>query len=109
MPLFRSKFQPKKSPPRKATNNSNRNLDAAQIEQEFGIQFDKVVLNLDDQLQFEFDNKGKWIQQNRSKSVTPTSQISRKLQSDNELLRIQVELLLNMVVLYRNLYLYIFY
>ena len=50
MPLFRTKFQPKKSDPRRSTAASNlrRSLDPIQIEQYFGLQVRciKILLSL---------------------------------------------------------------
>ena len=96
MPLFRSKFQPKKSPARKAASVSNfqRGLDVSQVENEFAIQFDKIVLELSDHYKFEFDDKGKWVQVGSKPKPPPANQ---KLQAENDLLQIQVELLLDMV------------
>ena len=106
MPLFRSKFQPKKSPPRKAGTVSNlqRSLDAAQIEQEFAIQFDQIKLDLGGQHQFVFDSRGQWLAtgRNRSRSNSANSSSSHnvdRLAGQNQMLHIQVELLLNMVKL----------
>lgn len=97
MPLFRSKFQPKKSPTRKVTcvSNFQRSLDVSQVENEFAIQFNKIGLQLGDHLKFEFDDKGKWIQVG---SKIKPSLAGQKLQTENDLLQIQVELLLNMVL-----------
>ena len=97
MPLFRSKFQPKKSPARRAASVSNlqRGLDVSQVENEFAIQFDTIELQLDDHVKFEFNDKGKWIQVGSKPKSSPAGQ---KLQTENDLLHIQVELLLNMVL-----------
>lgn len=98
MPLFRTKFQPKKAPARKATTTSNlrRNLDAVQLEKEFGLQVDTVRLDLGDHHQFEFSQEdGKWNSLNPSKSNRCNS--TSKLEGENNLLKIKVEVLLDMV------------
>lgn len=75
-------------------------MDAVQLEREFGIQIDKVRLDLGENKQFEFntESNGNWTQvgqtsSNKSKS-TPTNS---KLEGENNMLKLQVELLLNMV------------
>lgn len=106
MPLFRNKFQPKKSPARKATTVSNlrRNLDAMQLEKEFGIQVDTIKLHLDgNQQQLEFNREnGKWklcAEQDVMKSKSPSLRL-RKSEEDKtreNFLKVQVEVLLDMV------------
>lgn len=102
MPLFRSKFQPKKAPARKATTISSlrsRNLDTQQLEREFGIQFDTLTLDLGDNKQFEFKQEdGKWnaLGQAVNKTKSPSSQL-HILEGENNFLKVQVEVLLNMV------------
>ena len=100
MPLFRNKFQPKKAPARKATAVSNlrRNLDAAQLEKEFGLEVESSVrLDLGDQQQFEFDHdEGKWKKVNDHNSPNRSQSLS-KLEGENNLLKIKVEVLLDMV------------
>ena len=101
MPLFRSKFQPKKCPARKTSTVSNlrRNMDALQLEREFSIQVDKVELDLGENQQFEFScENSKW----NSISTMPNtkakpSNLIQKLEGENNWLKIQADLLLNMV------------
>ena len=101
MPLFRSKFQPKKCPPRKTSNVSNlrRNMDALQLEREFSIQIEKVRLDLGDRQQFEFncDNGGKWISISPPNTKTKSNTTIQKLEEKNNWLKLQSDLLLNMV------------
>lgn len=104
MPLFRTKFQPKKSPARRATTLSNlrRNLDGLQLEKEFDIQVETIKLDLNQQ-QLEFNiEDGKWKScgQIITKTKSPSLSILRK--SDEEktrenFLKVQVEVLLDMV------------
>ena len=98
MPLFRSKFQPKKSPARKATSVSNlrRSLDPSQVEQEFGLQVNRIKLDLGYHQQLEFDEQnGRWIYQGKtSKSVKSHD----KAEAEANLLKVQVQVLLDMVI-----------
>jgi hypothetical protein len=111
MPLFRSKFQPKKCPARKITTVSNlrRNMDAVHLEREFSTQIDKVKLDLGENQQFEFSSEnGKWV----SVSTAPSAKakpntLIQKLEGENNWLKIQADLLLNMVSYF--LYVNIFY
>ncbi|XP_046650461.1 protein chibby homolog 1-like [Daphnia pulicaria] len=101
MPLFRSKFQPKKCPARKTSTVSNlrRNMDALQLEREFSIQIDKVKLDLGENQQFEFNSENaKWV----SISTAPNakakpSTLLQKLEGENNYLKIQADLLLTML------------
>lgn len=101
MPLFRSKFQPKKCPARKTSvvSNIRRSMDALQLDQEFGIQVDKVKLDLGGNLQFEFDPEdGKWMSTiSVSTTKTKPNPTIQKLEGENNWLKIQADLLLNMV------------
>ncbi|KZS21541.1 Protein chibby [Daphnia magna] len=101
MPLFRSKFQPKKCPARKTSTVSNlrRNMDALQLEEEFSIKVDKVKLNLGENLQFEFNSEdGKWVPTSSVPIIkTKPNTIIHKLEEENNWLKIQADLLLNML------------
>jgi len=97
MPLFRTKFQPKKSAPRRSTAASNlrRSLDPIQIEQYFGLQVDRIRLELGPNRQMEFDMaRGRWDVQ----SPTPSGRaVDADAQAEADLLRVQVQVLLDML------------
>ena len=105
MPLFRSKFQPKKSPARKATTVSNlrRNLDALLLEKEFGIQVDTIKLDLDgNQQQLKFNiEEGKWKSCGpviiKTKSPSLSLRKSEEDKTRENFLKVQVQVLLDMV------------
>lgn len=100
MPLFRSKFQPKKCPQRKtsAVSNLRRNMDAVQLEKEFGVQIDTVRLDLGEHhFEFDFGNGGKWVSLSPSNTKTKLNAAIQKLEGENNWLTMQTNLLLNMV------------
>ena len=74
-------------------------MDALQLEREFSIQVDKVKLDLGENQQFEFScENSKW----NSISTMPNtkakpSTLIQKLEGENNWLKIQADLLLNMV------------
>ncbi len=74
-------------------------MDALQLEREFGIQVDKVRLDLGDRQQFEFnpENGGKWILVSPSHTKTKSNTTIQKLEEENNWLKLQSDLLLNMV------------
>lgn len=46
MPLFASKFNPKKGTPRKAQSMSNLNLDVSERQSEFGLEYGPIKMRL---------------------------------------------------------------
>ena len=75
-------------------------MDTVQLESEFQIQVDQVKLDLGDHLRFEFNSTdGKWTQlTNPGNSKSKSSTANQKLEAENNWLKIQADLLLNMVI-----------
>lgn len=96
MPLFRSKFQPKKSPARRSTTVSTlrQSLDPVRLEDEFGLQVKGVRADLGSVVIEVRDGEWTTVAQKRADSMTRNAE---KLESENNKLRLQVEILLDMV------------
>lgn len=103
MPLFRSKFHPKKAPQRKknVVSNLRREMDPQQLETEFDVKIEKIKLDLGSSQVFEFHPRAeppKWIALNSELRKEKPSAANAKLESENNLLKLQVETLLDMVL-----------
>ncbi|KAI4904324.1 hypothetical protein NFI96_015186 [Prochilodus magdalenae] len=102
MPLFGSTFSPKKTPPRKSASLSNlHTLDRSTREIELGLEYGAPVLNIGGQsLKFE---DGEWITGTESggtvsgKEVQKLKKRNMQLEEENNLLKIKIELLLDML------------
>ncbi|XP_023230580.1 protein chibby homolog 1-like [Centruroides sculpturatus] len=100
MPLFSKKFSPKKSSPRKIPSISrlHREFDPAQNQTEFGLEYGPITVKLGNQESIFKD--GKW--QSTSYAESPKTVIQLKiqneeLQKENNLLKLKVEILLDML------------
>ncbi|KAK2169857.1 hypothetical protein LSH36_6g02052 [Paralvinella palmiformis] len=101
MPLFGSAFSPKKGQPRKATSLSNLNLDETERQIEFGLDYSPVKLRLSPHEMIFAD--GMWIAESgggggaSQKDLLKTKRENQQLREENNLLKIKVELLLDML------------
>ncbi|KAL3875515.1 hypothetical protein ACJMK2_033461 [Sinanodonta woodiana] len=102
MPLFPfgDKFSPKKTPPRRAQSLSNLHLDATQAKQEFGLDTGPVRIRLGGQ-EVTFQD-GMWVQDagpgaSSHKEVMKLRRDNQHLQEENNLLKLKLELLLDML------------
>ncbi|GAA6072100.1 protein chibby homolog 1 [Tachysurus ichikawai] len=99
MPLFGNTFSPKKTPPRKSASLSNlRTLDRSTREIELGLEYGTPVMNIGGQsLKFE---DGQWITESganaSSKEVQKLKKRNLQLEEENTLLKLKIELLLDM-------------
>uniref|UniRef100_A0A8B9R9S1 Chibby homolog 1 (Drosophila) n=2 Tax=Astyanax mexicanus TaxID=7994 RepID=A0A8B9R9S1_ASTMX len=100
MPLFGNTFSPKKTPPRKSASlNSLHTLDRSTREVELGVEYGAPVLNIGGQsLKFE---EGQWITESggnvSSKEVQKLKKRNLQLEEENNLLKLKIELLLDML------------
>ncbi|KAL7868980.1 hypothetical protein AOLI_G00129680 [Acnodon oligacanthus] len=100
MPLFGSTFSPKKTPPRKSASLSNlHTLDRSTREVELGLEYGAPVLNIGGQsLKFE---DGQWVTDSggttSSKEVQKLKKRNMQLEEENNLLKLKIELLLDML------------
>lgn len=97
MPLFSKKFSPKKSSPRKGPSISrlHRELDPAQSQNEFGLDYGPISLKLGDHESVFKD--GKWITTTESPEIMQLKDQNEELKEENNLLRLKVEILLDML------------
>ncbi|XP_063796549.1 protein chibby homolog 1 [Pseudophryne corroboree] len=100
MPLFGNTFSPKKTPPRKSASLSNLHaLDRTVKEVELGLDYGVPNINLGGQ-SLKFEN-GQWIAESGGSGSHKELQRLRKrnmqLEEENNLLRLKVELLLDML------------
>ncbi|XP_036416347.1 protein chibby homolog 1 [Colossoma macropomum] len=100
MPLFGNTFSPKKTPPRKSASLSNlHTLDRSTREIELGLEYGAPVLNIGGQsLKFE---DGQWVTESggttSSKEVQKLKKRNMQLEEENNLLKLKIELLLDML------------
>ncbi|KAL7857209.1 hypothetical protein SRHO_G00161080 [Serrasalmus rhombeus] len=100
MPLFGNTFSPKKTPPRKSASLSNLHaLDRSTREIELGLEYGAPVLNIGGQsLKFE---DGQWVTDSGgntpSKEVQKLKKRNMQLEEENNLLKLKIELLLDML------------
>ncbi|RXN04672.1 chibby -like protein [Labeo rohita] len=101
MPLFGNIFSPKKTPPRKSASLSNlHTLDRSTREIELGLEYGSPVMNIGGQsLKFE---DGQWISESggnvSGKEVQRLKKRNLQLEEENNLLRLKIEVLLDMVL-----------
>lgn len=78
-------------------------MDTSQLEREFGIQVSKVRLDLGDNYLFEFDPEthSKWVLITQANTRIKPSAAIQKLEGENNWLKIQAELLLDMVGVFK--------
>ncbi|XP_051523113.1 protein chibby homolog 1-like isoform X3 [Myxocyprinus asiaticus] len=99
MPLFGNTFSPKKTPPRKSASLSNlHTLDRSTREIELGLEYGAPVMNIGGQsLKFE---DGQWITESAGnvsgKEVQRLKKRNLQLEEENNLLKIKIEVLLDM-------------
>ncbi|XP_041938705.1 protein chibby homolog 1 isoform X1 [Alosa pseudoharengus] len=100
MPLFGNTFSPKKTPPRKSASLSNlHTLDRSTREIELGLEYGAPVMNIGGQsLKFE---EGQWITESggnvSGKEVQRLKKRNQQLEEENNLLKLKVDLLLDML------------
>ncbi|KAK2876532.1 hypothetical protein Q8A67_020628 [Cirrhinus molitorella] len=100
MPLFGNIFSPKKTPPRKSASLSNlHTLDRSTREIELGLEYGSPVMNIGGQsLKFE---EGHWIAESggnvSGKEVQRLKKRNLQLEEENNLLRLKIEVLLDML------------
>ncbi|KTF76898.1 hypothetical protein cypCar_00028900 [Cyprinus carpio] len=100
MPLFGNIFSPKKTPPRKSASLSNlHTLDRSTREIELGLEYGSPVMNIGGQsLKFE---DGQWISESggnvAGKEVQRLKKRNLQLEEENNLLRLKIEVLLDML------------
>ncbi|XP_031417208.1 protein chibby homolog 1 isoform X2 [Clupea harengus] len=100
MPLFGNTFSPKKTPPRKSASLSNlHTLDRSTREIELGLEYGAPVMNIGGQsLKFE---EGQWITESggnvSGKELQRLKKRNQQLEEENNLLKLKVDLLLDMV------------
>eukprot|EP00079_Xenopus_tropicalis_P024014 XP_012816531.1 PREDICTED: protein chibby homolog 1 isoform X1 [Xenopus tropicalis] len=100
MPLFGNTFSPKKVPPRKSASLSNLHaLDRTTKEVELGLDYGSPSINIAGQ-SLKFEN-GHWITESggtgSQREVQRLRKRNQQLEEENNLLRIKVELLLDML------------
>lgn len=100
LPLFGNKFSPKKTPPRRAHSLSNLHLDATQSQEEFGPNVGNVKVRLGGQ-EIAFEN-GLWVQDSgvgaaSHKEVMKLRKANQQLQEENNLLKLKMDILLDML------------
>jgi len=94
-----NKFSPKKGGPRKSPSLSNLNLDATERTKEFGIEYGTVKVKLGgNEMCFE---GGEWISETagggNQREVVRLRKQNVALTEENNLLKIKVDLLLDML------------
>ncbi|XP_028843960.1 protein chibby homolog 1 isoform X2 [Denticeps clupeoides] len=100
MPLFSNTFSPKKTPPRKSASLSNlHTLDRSTRETELGLDYGAPVMNIGGQsLKFE---EGNWVSESggiiSEKEVQKLKRRNVQLEEENNLLKLKVEILLDML------------
>ncbi|KAK7122762.1 hypothetical protein R3I94_019763 [Phoxinus phoxinus] len=100
MPLFGNTFSPKKTPPRKSASLSNlHTLDRSTREIELGLEYGYPMMNLGSQ-NFKFED-GQWISESggnvSGKEVQRLKKRNLQLEEENNLLRLKIEVLLDML------------
>ncbi|KAI7797312.1 protein chibby homolog 1 [Triplophysa rosa] len=100
MPFFGNTFSPKKTPPRKSASLSNlHTLDRSTREIELGVEYGAPVMNIGGQsLTFE---DGQWISESSGnvsgKELQRLKKRNLQLEEENNLLKLKVEVLLDML------------
>ncbi|XP_032122609.1 protein chibby homolog 1 isoform X3 [Sapajus apella] len=102
MPFFGNTFSPKKTPPRKSASLSNlHSLDRSTREVELGLEYGSPTMNLAGQ-SLKFEN-GQWIAETGVSGGVDRREVQRlrrrnqQLEEENNLLRLKVDILLDMV------------
>ncbi|XP_022240264.1 protein chibby homolog 1-like [Limulus polyphemus] len=102
MPLLGNKFSPKRTTPRKSSSLSNitHDLDPAYIQEELGVNYGPIKLQLGNQLA-KFVN-GQWIidskRSNASlKETEELKQQNKQLIEENNLLKYKLEIMLDLL------------
>ncbi|XP_078539720.1 protein chibby homolog 1 [Lissotriton helveticus] len=98
MPLFGNNFSPKKTPPRKSASLSNLHaLDRSVREIELGLDYGPPNMNIAGQI-LKFEN-GQWIAESggTGNEVQRLHKRNQQLEEENNLLRLKVEVLLDML------------
>ncbi|XP_054097497.2 protein chibby homolog 1 isoform X2 [Callithrix jacchus] len=101
MPFFWNMFSPKKTPPRKSASLSNlHSLDRSTRELELGLEYGSPTMNLAGQ-SLKFEN-GQWIAETGVSGGVDRREVQRlrrrnqQLEEENNLLRLKVDILLDM-------------
>ncbi|XP_025895705.1 protein chibby homolog 1 isoform X1 [Nothoprocta perdicaria] len=100
MPLFGNTFSPKKTPPRKSASLSNLHLlDRSTREVELGLEYGIPTMNLAGQ-SLKFEN-GQWVAESGSftgdrREMQRLRKRNQQLEEENNLLRLKVDILLDM-------------
>ncbi|XP_074247455.1 protein chibby homolog 1 isoform X2 [Saimiri boliviensis] len=101
MPFFGNTFSPKKTPPRKSASLSNlHSLDRSTREVELGLEYGSPTMNLAGQ-SLKFEN-GQWIAETGVSGGVDRREVQRlrrrnqQLEEENNLLRLKVDILLDM-------------
>ncbi|KAG8221887.1 hypothetical protein J437_LFUL006705 [Ladona fulva] len=102
MPLFFNKFNPKKTPPRKAPLSAvHSGLSAKRAQEELGADIGEIKLKLGD-IESVFED-GDWVyeapdhQAASSKTVSKLKHRAQNLEEENNTLKIKIEVLLDML------------
>ncbi|NXN13387.1 CBY1 protein, partial [Indicator maculatus] len=101
MPLFGNTFRPKKTPPRKCASLSSLYFtDRSNREIELGLEYGTPTVNLPGH-SLKFEN-GQWVAESGSfagdnREMQRLRKRNQQLQEENNLLRLKVEILLDMV------------
>ncbi|XP_069509069.1 protein chibby homolog 1 [Ambystoma mexicanum] len=100
MPLFGNNFSPKKTPPRKSASLSNLHaLERSVKEIEIGMEYGPPNMNIAGQ-SLKFEN-GQWVAESggsvAQKEVQRLRKRNQQLEEENNLLKLKVELLLDML------------
>ncbi|NXN92460.1 CBY1 protein, partial [Rhinopomastus cyanomelas] len=101
MPLFGSTFSPKKTPPRKcASLSSLHSMDRSTRETELGLQYGNPTMTLAGQ-SLKFEN-GLWVAESGNymgdfREMQRLCKRNQQLEEENNLLRLKVDILLDMV------------
>ncbi|XP_061564254.1 protein chibby homolog 1 [Cololabis saira] len=100
MPLFGNIFSPKKTPPRKSASLSSlHTLDCSTREIELGLEYGPPSMNIGAQ-SWKFED-GQWITESggntSSREVQRLKKRNVQLEEENNLLKLKIELLLDML------------
>ncbi|XP_042364301.1 protein chibby homolog 1 isoform X1 [Plectropomus leopardus] len=100
MPLFGNTFSPKKTPPRKSASLSSlHTLDRSTREIELGLEYGPPVMNLGGQ-SWKFED-GQWISESggnaSGREVQRLKKRNVQLEEENNLLKLKIEVLLDML------------
>ncbi|XP_076339723.1 beta catenin antagonist chibby [Tachypleus tridentatus] len=102
MPLFGSKFSPKKTTPRKSPSLSNliHSPDVGHTQEELGLNYGPITLRLGNQ-EAKFEN-GQWITEQKNSSVSSKEfedlkQENKRLIEENNFLKYKLEIMLDLL------------